>query len=288
MDPYDILGLTYPATKEEIKARYYELARKHHPDKLQHLSQEERDRNEQEFKKINVAYELLTKKEFEYTTKGEWKGMWSSVDSFFSDPDMLRNMGELLKNVVNATREYRKQRATEHHIEVEVTLEEIYLRKEKKLRLFLKKVEEPVFITIDCGCFPSFMVTHFTPDGRTMFININYKAAPHPVYSHDTMFDTNSLFTNLSLTLSEYFSGCTKTLPYLDGTTITVTVPACSTHPIELPGRGLTTAGILTIYPKVELPTKNQLDSFPEKKLAKLHTYLKKLDRPPQNGVKMI
>jgi len=75
MDPYEILGLNYPCTKEEIKARYRELARKHHPDKHQHLSKEEIDAHEQEFKKINLAYELLTKKEFEYTTKNEWKGI---------------------------------------------------------------------------------------------------------------------------------------------------------------------------------------------------------------------
>jgi DnaJ-class molecular chaperone len=50
---YAILGLTYPATQEEIKKAFYKLAHKYHPDKP--------EGNEQRFKEINNAYQILCK-----------------------------------------------------------------------------------------------------------------------------------------------------------------------------------------------------------------------------------
>lgn len=49
-DYYSILGIDRNATEKEIKDAYRKLAMKHHPD---------RGGNEEEFKKINAAYEVL-------------------------------------------------------------------------------------------------------------------------------------------------------------------------------------------------------------------------------------
>lgn len=51
-NPYTILGITQNATLAEIKKAYYKLAKQYHPDK--HPGKEE------EFKKINAAYEILS------------------------------------------------------------------------------------------------------------------------------------------------------------------------------------------------------------------------------------
>lgn len=53
--PYDILGLDIDATEEEIKKTYRKLAKKWHPDKNKD------PQAELQFKKINQAYETLTK-----------------------------------------------------------------------------------------------------------------------------------------------------------------------------------------------------------------------------------
>lgn len=47
MDPYEVLGISRGATKEEIKAAYRKQAHKHHPDKGGDAT---------EFQKINQAY----------------------------------------------------------------------------------------------------------------------------------------------------------------------------------------------------------------------------------------
>lgn len=286
MDPYEILGLNYPCSKEEIKARYYELAKKHHPDKHQHLSNEEISVHEQEFKKINLAYELLTKKEFEYTTKKEWKGIWENmnVSDLFSNPELLRNMGDILKNVMNVAQEYKKQKATEHNVTVDVTLEDVFHRKEKKLRLFLKGIIEPVFIHIDCGCYPSFLCTHITPDERTRFIHVTFQLIPHDIYSLDSVFDTKDILCNLELNLYEYMYGCEKTLDYLDKTQLKIPIDKCCLDTIEIPHKGLHGQGKLLIFPKVSLPTKEGIEQLNEYKKEKLQRYLKVISDAPHSG----
>jgi len=57
-DLYDILGVDEDASKEEIKKAYRKLARKHHPDR----NPDDPDAEEQ-FKKIQKAYSILSDKE---------------------------------------------------------------------------------------------------------------------------------------------------------------------------------------------------------------------------------
>ena len=277
MDPYHILGLSYPSTKEEIRSRYLELAKKHHPDKLAHLSEEERKANEETFKKITVAYELLNKQEFHNTSQGEWKGMWSYMENFMNDPSMLRNMGDLLKNVVDIAREYKKQKGSEHHIKVEVTLEEVHMRKEKKLRLFLKNIQEPVFITADCGCYPSFLHTHITSKDQTLFIHLEFVLKQHETYVLDDLFEPYDLVTEVNVTLYDYFVGAQKSLIYLDGTTIQYVIPPYSLAPILIQHKGLFEKGTLRILPKICVPTEEEIAKVDLKTLEKITQYLKQL-----------
>ena len=265
MDPYEILGLSYPSTKEEIKARYYELAKKHHPDKLQHLPPEERSLHEETFKKINVAYELLSKSDFEYSNKKDWKGIWSSVESFMNTSQMTA-FADLLSNVIQVAREYKKQKTSEHHITIEVTLEEVHNRKEKKCRLFLKNVADPVFIKVNCGCYPSYLYTY-----QSYYIYITFQLQPHPLYSLDTLFDTYDLYAEIPLTLKEYFTGTQKEIEYLDHTCLTITIPPFSTDPINIQNKGLFNKDLLTLSPKVHLP---QAEDLPEKNKQKIIKYL--------------
>lgn len=275
MDPYHILGLSYPSTKEEIRARYLELAKKHHPDKLAHLPEDERKENEETFKKITVAYELLNKQEFHNTSQGEWKGMWSYMENFMNDPTMLRNMSDLLKNVVDIAREYKKQKGSEHHIKVEVTLEEVHMRKEKKLRLFLKNISEPVFIMVDCGCYPSFLYTHITPKEQTLFIHLEFVLKHHETYILDDLFEPYDLVTEIDLTLYEYFVGAEKTLKYLDGSTIHYIIPRVSLKPVLIEKKGLYEKGTLRILPRICVPTEEEIAKVDLKTLEKLIKYLK-------------
>lgn len=57
--PYSVLGLKSDATDEEVKKAYRRLAMKYHPDRVENLGDAVRRNAEEQFKKINEAYETI-------------------------------------------------------------------------------------------------------------------------------------------------------------------------------------------------------------------------------------
>lgn len=57
---YEILGVSNTATKEEIKKKYRECAKKFHPDKFATASDIEKQKAEKIFTQINNAYSVLS------------------------------------------------------------------------------------------------------------------------------------------------------------------------------------------------------------------------------------
>lgn len=58
-DPYKMLGLDSSASDEEVKKAYRRLAMKYHPDKVEGLGEEMKKSAEEQFRKINEAYESI-------------------------------------------------------------------------------------------------------------------------------------------------------------------------------------------------------------------------------------
>ncbi len=58
---YKILEIDRTASNEEIKKAYKKLAIKYHPDKVSYLGEEARKQAEEQFKKLNEAYESIKK-----------------------------------------------------------------------------------------------------------------------------------------------------------------------------------------------------------------------------------
>src|SRR5437016_2907284 len=59
VDYYTVLGIRLDASSEEIRDRFRHLSRVRHPDKFATLSDEIRDAADDEFKRINIAYQVL-------------------------------------------------------------------------------------------------------------------------------------------------------------------------------------------------------------------------------------
>lgn len=273
MDPYEILGIKRPCSKEDIKARYHQLAMKHHPDKLQHLSKEDIEVHEQEFKRISCAYQMLSKDTYEETC--EWKKMWESVP-IFNDPEF---MNDILQNVMNGVKNYVKTVNNEHYINVEVSLEEVYQKKNKKLRLFLTDFTDPIFITINCGEYPFILYRYETTN-----IHISLKLITHEIYTLDTLSNSNDIFCTLYITLYDYINGCTKHMRYLDNSMIDVVIESCSEKTIEIPNKGLNNTGKLTIFIKTVLPSRKSIDTLEDSKKQRLYKYLKKISASHHYG----
>jgi len=58
-DPYDVLQVTRGASREEIRAAYFNMIKQYHPDRVSHLSKEFQDIAETKAKEINEAYGTL-------------------------------------------------------------------------------------------------------------------------------------------------------------------------------------------------------------------------------------
>ena len=58
---YKILELEKGATPQEVKKAYRRMAKKFHPDKVQHLGPEHQKGAEEKFRKVQEAYEQLQK-----------------------------------------------------------------------------------------------------------------------------------------------------------------------------------------------------------------------------------
>ena len=58
---YKILELQKGATPQDIKKAYRRMAKKYHPDKVQHLGEEYQKGAEEKFRKVQEAYEQLQK-----------------------------------------------------------------------------------------------------------------------------------------------------------------------------------------------------------------------------------
>lgn len=60
--PYEVLGVSPSASRDEIKTAYRKLANQYHPDKVAHLGEELQALADQRFKEITQAYEQLVGK----------------------------------------------------------------------------------------------------------------------------------------------------------------------------------------------------------------------------------
>ena len=57
--PYDVLGVSQGASREEIKSAYKRLVAQYHPDKVQHLGPEFQKLAHEKFVAVQEAYEKL-------------------------------------------------------------------------------------------------------------------------------------------------------------------------------------------------------------------------------------
>lgn len=118
-DYYKILGVEKDATAEQIKKAYRNLAKTHHPDA---------GGNEEEFKKISVAYETLSDEEKRRRYDSGGQNPMGGFDPF----DIASRMGGFGFNPFG--RQQHRQKGADIRIDLNLSLEEIYKGVNKKIR----------------------------------------------------------------------------------------------------------------------------------------------------------
>ncbi len=128
-DYYQILGVPEDASEEEIRRAFFELAKKYHPD---------RGGDEEKFKEINEAYQVLSNKEKRAAYDAQRKG-GGFFEEGFSFPSF--DFDSLFEDDFFSFDffERKKRRGEDLYLEVELTLKEAFFGKEKEIRYHRKK-----------------------------------------------------------------------------------------------------------------------------------------------------
>lgn len=275
-DPYAILGVSKQATIGQVKARYYELAKQHHPDKLGNLPEAERNKHEEIFKEITNAYSTVikninngncgdntTSSTTPETSPDDWRSIWNELDALFKQPGAWDTMFNIVKNTVADATIQGIRHLKKRHITVPVTLEEVHAKKIKKVRLFLAHIDEPVYTTIDMAEFPMEEIKYPDPTVEGLYINIvaTMELQPHPYYILDDVMGSWDLFATIKTTWVDFLEGRSIVLPYLDGTNVTIDISPFKTYdsPIVIEGKGLCGLGNLYVSVVMQTPPKDKI-----------------------------
>jgi molecular chaperone DnaJ len=140
-DYYQILGISKNATQTDIKKAYRKLAHQYHPDK---------GGDEQKFKEINEAYQILsnTEKKHQYDQfgrafegggfQGGQPGWDFGFDQGFDPSDVDFDLGEIFGEMFGFGGPARKRdlkRGKDIEVEIELPLEAILKTQEKEISL---------------------------------------------------------------------------------------------------------------------------------------------------------
>lgn len=288
VNPYEVLGIPADSTFAQVRARYFQLARKHHPDKLHHLSEEERKKNEEYFQKISAAYSSIEKGYDPSSPNSQqtnqkpdhWRTVWSKVETLFQRPDVWECMRQVVKDTLvdvankvveehvhtkdsagasaGASRSSSSGRS--HHIQVPVTLYDLHIGKRKKLQLFLQGIQQPIQTHLHCKNFPKKHEFATCMDGKTHTVSIDYNIIPHDTFRLDDILGTQDLYVDIDITWYDYIYGVTKQITYLDGSVIdAVFAPFARVDcPQRWEGKGLAGKGDLYISFHIQHPSNEQ------------------------------
>ncbi len=140
-DYYNILGINRNASKEEIRKVYKDLAKKHHPDL--HKGDKEK---EEKFKEINEAYKVL----YDEKARSNYDRFGSADEAKFSgfrqgdfgSEGFDFDIGDIFESFFGANQResYGRERGRDLHLNMEVSLEDVFSGVKKKVEI--EKFEE--------------------------------------------------------------------------------------------------------------------------------------------------
>jgi len=165
-NPYKILNIPINSSIDDVKKAYKIIALKSHPDKLNNFSAEEKNIKIKEFMDATNAYNKILNKNV-----GDDDYININPDDWIETFNDIMN-SELFKGMVSFFMKF-KSKAIKHQVKVPIKYSDYYSVSKKKLMLFLKKIEEPVYINLDCSKYPQHTINYFDNNDNEHEIIIN-------------------------------------------------------------------------------------------------------------------
>ena len=321
-------------TREDIKNIYKKIALECHPDKLSNVSDEdERAAKIERFKKASIGYKKANE-DFDNYGKLNYRGgsdynfdnladdyeiynsfdlnFWKNTyDGIFKDKEAIKNTfidvasyffnrGFKNKNHYNPS-----TKVVIHNINLPITYYDLCSANKRKLRILLKNVKEPVYITLCCKKdYPCLTRQYIDDDSieHEIIINMSIDEAEgcgdcgegtegceegceegsgdcgDIKYTHSLTGINNGidLHTTIYINIIEYLMGGVKKIWYVDDTYIDINIMPFSTKDIIVKNKGLL-GGDLNIKVVFKNITLKDWKKISEKKRAKVIKLIAKM-----------
>ena len=313
-------------TREEIKGLYKKIALECHPDKLTHVSDEdERNVKIERFKKATIGYKTAMD-DFDNYGKLNYRGtdynfdnladdyeiynsfdlnFWKNTyDGIFKDKDKIKNtfidVASYFFNrgFKNKNHYDPSTKIVKHNINLPITYYDLCSLTKRKLRILLKNVKEPVYITLCCkNDYPCLTRQYIDDDsieheiviqmilddesdvGDVGDVGDDCEGGEAVRYTH-THTNANTshidLHTSIDINIIEYLSGGIRKIRYVDDSILDIPIEPFSTNDIVIQDKGLL-GGNLNVKVVFHNITLKKWKKISEKKRARVIHLLSKM-----------
>lgn len=210
--PYKILNIPDDSSIDDVKKAYKKIALNSHPDKLNNIKDEkEKKRKIKEFMDATNAYNKILNGDYEGCDGDD---EWNYEDWMKSFNDFTNS--DLFKGVVDVIKKMRKTKIKKHSLSVDIKYQELFSPNKKKLRLFLRKLDEPVYINLDCSKYPSHTINYFDDNDEEHEIMITMDLINDKLMNNGFYHINMDIYLDLDIDLYDYLNGYKRTIEYFN------------------------------------------------------------------------
>lgn len=216
-NPFKILNLPDNSSIEDVKKAYKKIALNSHPDKLNNIKDEkEKKKKIKEFMDATNAYKKLLNEEVDFEDDNWDYNDWINSFNEFTNSNLFKGVVDVIKKM--------RTKIKKHSISVDIKYQELFSPNKKKLRIFLRKLDEPIYINLDCSKYPSHTINYFDDydDEHEIMISmdlINDKIINNGFYHIDM-----DIYLDLNIDLCEYLNGGKRTIEYFNNDMIEIDI----------------------------------------------------------------
>jgi len=285
-NPYEILGISIDSSMEEVKKAYKIIALKSHPDKLNNITDiDVKNKKIKEFMEATNAYNRIIGGDVGNDWDYESYDFENYKFTFEDWEETINNIrqSDLLKDLVSMFMKY-KSKAKKHNINVDIKYQDYFNLGKKKLRLFLKGIEEPVYINLNCKKYPSCIINYIDDNDNEHEIYIqmkliNDKEVNNNFYhlDDDNDVDIKDLYYDLKIDTLDYLIGGSKELSFINKENLQIKIEPFASE-TKLEGYGINNGDLIVrfVYEPIEKENWEKLLDADKNEMVRILEKLKK------------
>jgi DnaJ-class molecular chaperone len=237
-NPYKVLDIPENSSIEDVKRTFRNIALKSHPDKLNNIDDPVLKKKKiREFMEASNAYNSIINQTWKSNNPFENDPEFDTDEYDVSYEDWIDTFNQfkesdLFKEMVNVFKKFTS-RIVKHNIKADIKYNDYFNNNKKKLRLFLKNIEEPVYISLDCKKYPSHTINYFDNNDNEHEITISMNLINDPTQNDGYYHIEDDIHYDMDIDLLEWTIGGNRKHIFINGDIIDITIEPFTTHFIK-------------------------------------------------------